>query len=518
MDPVTRLLDDLQRLLHALVAGSLALATGLLAAPLMRRANVHWTWTIAALPALLLARLLDGSLVLAAAIALACALARGRSLHRRDLDAGADLARRAGARRALPVAAVARRLRERPSGSRLRLGVDGGGRSVSVPFGPGALGHMLVVGATGSGKTVTQTLIAMRAIEAGLAAIVLDPKGDAQMTAQLAAAAARAGRPFLRWSTCGPTVYNPYACGGQSEIADRVLAGERFTEPHYLRQAQRYMGHLVRALTATRREVSLAAIVALLEPKRLEALLRELPDERQASAGHDYLDSLSSRQLRDLSGVRDRVAVLAESDVGPWLDPGSAAGPLLELGNALDARAVVCFALESDSRPLISRMLAAAILADLQSAVAARQRRPGGALVVIDEFSALGAEQVVGLFGRARSAGFVLLLGTQELSDLKLEGRERVLEQVLGNLSLIVAHRQVVPESIDLLARLGGARGSWRTSWGSDGRATRTRVREPLLTPECLRTLPPGSAAVIALGEETGARVTRIEAPGSLPA
>ena len=67
-------------------------------------------------------------------------------------------------------------------------------------------------------------------------------------------------------------------------------------------------------------------------------------------------------------------------------------------------------------------------------------------LVVIDEFSAIAAEQVVRLFGRARSAGLSLLLGTQELSDLRLPGRERLLEQVLGNLSVLIAHRQVVPE------------------------------------------------------------------------
>ncbi len=43
-------------------------------------------------------------------------------------------------------------------------------------------------------------------------------------------------------------------------------------------------------------------------------------------------------------------------------------------------------------------------------------------LVVIDEFSAVAAEQVVRLFGRARSAGISLVLGTQELSDLRRQG------------------------------------------------------------------------------------------------
>ncbi len=62
-------------------------------------------------------------------------------------------------------------------------------------------------------------------------------------------------------------------------------------------------------------------------------------------------------------------------------------------------------------RPLLAQMLGAAIVQDLQSAVGALQDGPAETLVVIDEFSALAAEHVVALFGRARSAGISLLLG-----------------------------------------------------------------------------------------------------------
>ncbi len=102
-------------------------------------------------------------------------------------------------------------------------------------------------------------------------------------------------------------------------------------------------------------------------------------------------------------------------------------------------------------------MLGAAVVQDLQSTVAALQGEPAPTLVVIDEFSAVAAEHVVALFGRARSAGFSLLLGTQELSDLRLPGHERLLEQVLGNLS---AAARPPPGR----AALGGAdrRDGWR--------------------------------------------------------
>lgn len=521
--------DQLLGCAHAALALGLQLALacagGLIAARLLRRRGLHWSWLLVMLLAALpISGAFGGppALVLAGAGLLAARGARRR--HLVDLEVGgakAGLARelahplaslrrvalllaaRVGARRALGATA-----------GRLRIGVQRDGRPVTIPFAPGRIGHTLVVGATGAGKTVTQTTIALRAVEAGLAVIAIDPKGDRGLREELRGAAIASGRRFQEWSPCGPGVYNPYGRGGDTEIADRVLAGERFTEPHYLRQAQRYLGHAVRALRAAGREVSLAEIVGVLEPEGLELALRQAP-ERQAESGGAYLDSLTARQLRDLAGIRDRLAILAESDVGRWLDPAARSAPRVELMGAIQAGSVVYFDLESDSRPLLSRMLGAAIVQDLQSIVASLQRAPAPALVMIDEFSAVAAEQVVALFGRARSAGLWLLLGTQELSDLRLPGRELLLEQVLGNLSLLIAHRQVVPASIDLIARLGGSRQSWRVSWSSNGRTTRTPSVEPVLAAQSLTELAPGWGVVIPFGRAEGARVARIERQGA---
>jgi hypothetical protein len=278
---------------------------------------------------------------------------------------------------------------------------------------------------------------------------------------------------------------------------------------HYLRQAQRYLGHAVRALRASGQEVSLQGLVRHLEPARLELLVRGLA-ESEALPTHAYLDSLTARQHADLAGVRDRLAIIAESEVGPWLDPETPGAERFDLLGAVRGGAVVYFSLEADSRPLLAQMLGAAIVQDVQTTVAALQGRPVPTLVVIDEFSAVAAEQVIRLFGRARSAGFSLLLGTQELSDLRLAGRERLLEQVMGNLSVLIAHRQVVPDSAELVANLAGTAGAWRTSRRSEGGSTRTRVRERLLDPSEVMSLAPGSAAVIALVRGGSVRIARI--------
>jgi hypothetical protein len=544
--PVEHLLQWLAGTVEHLAIGLLA---GLLVAHAMRRLHLHWSWAIAVLALVLLAHaVLAGGLFTLGIATLAAAL-RGRRWHGEDVRAGADLATTA-AERATPLDGLraamrtARRLvvhtPERVCrDGRLRVGTDRRHRPVSIELGgDGGGAHTLVAGATGAGKTYTQAWIATQAIAQGMSVIAVDPKGDAGLRERLHDAARARGVAFHLWTPAGPSVYNPFARGTAGEIADRALAGERFTEPHYQRQAQRYLGHAVRALLATRGEVTLAGLVDALDPERLELLARRL-DDGSAHAVHAYLDSLAPRQRADLGGVRDRLAILAESDVGRWLDPAGGyaapeahrrlgptacgvgsqaappapASPSFALLDVVRTGAVAYFALDADARPLLGQMLGRAIVQDLQSVVAALQGRPGRCLVAIDEFSAVAAEQVAALFARARSAGVSLLLGTQELSDLRLPGRETLLEQALGNLTTLIAHRQTVPASAELIARLAGSRGAWRASVGSDGRTTRTRIGTPLIGHEEVMSLPRGCAAVLRLAAPRAAAIARMRSP-----
>jgi type IV secretory pathway TraG/TraD family ATPase VirD4 len=518
----------IEQLAHWLLHTSLHCIAGLLAGTLLAHAlrnhRLHWSWAALPMTAVTLTPSALRGWTLTVAIAGVSAVARGRRWHLEDIDAGADLARLA-AERTAPfdvIRAAVRRaeFRRRLAGAHsllrrgeLTVGSDERSRAISIPFGGVSGKHALVVGATGSGKTVTQTWLAVHAIRHGMGAVVVDPKGDRGLRDALRRGACETGRQLVEWTPDGESVYNPYARGSETEIADKVLAGERFTEPHYQRQAQRYLGHVVRALRRAGSEVSLPSIVEHLDPERLEMLARCL-SESQAAPTHAYLDSLTARQRSDLAGVRDRLAIVSESDVGAWLDPQTPGVRCFDLLETVQARAVVYFNLESDTRPLLSQILGAAIIQDLQTTVAALQGRPVPTLVVIDEFSAVAAEQVVRLFGRARSAGLSLLLGTQELSDLRPPGRERLLEQVLGNLSVLIAHRQVVPASAQLITGIAGSRGAWRTSRHSNGRTTRTRTREAVLDPDQVMSLEPGWGAVIVLGGGGNARVGRILSPG----
>jgi hypothetical protein len=339
--------------------------------------------------------------------------------------------------------------------------------------------------------------------------VLVDPKEDPKMLEHARDVAERMGRPFVHWTPQGSVLYNPYAHGSDTEIADKLLAGEQWSEPHYLRQAQRYIGHEVRTLRAAGVVVSLANVVRYLDPGELNRMVGSLPMQRVEQVTN-YLRSLTRAQQTGLSGVRDRLAVLAESDVGQWLDPETPGAASFDLLQMIEQRAVVYFSLESDRRPLLAQMLGAAIVQDLQSAVARLQGRRIPTVVVIDEFAALAARQVAGLFGRARGAGISLMLGTQELADLRVPGLEQLHDQVMGNLTSLIAHRQVVPASATLIAEVAGTQGAWSTSISSDGRSTRSRGREFVVHPDEIKSLPRGHALVIVPTAPRPVRITRI--------
>jgi conjugal transfer pilus assembly protein TraD len=503
----------------AIVGGGIATAT------LLRSRRLTWTWAMLGLPLALAVMASDAfaGFAVGAGSLLACWL--GARWHHEDRHHGGDLGE-AASRRVGMIAAVGRvrrhmqlRRRRWVSDGRLIVGRDERGLPVSIPVGYESGSHALVLGATGSGKTVSEAWIACRLIEQGHGAIVIDPKGDRLLRDELKAAAAVRGTPFLEWTPEGPLPYNPYARGSDTEIADKALAGEEFTEPHYLRQAQRYLGHAVRTMRSAQIPLTPVSLMAHLDSGQLEASARVLP-EQEAAVVQGYLDSLGERQKRELAGVRDRLSILAESDARRWLDPAEGRESL-DLKQALAARGVVYFRLDSDRRVLLSQMIAAAIVSDLVTLVGEMQAHPVATVVLIDEFSAVAAEHVARLFARARSAGISLILGTQELADLKGAG-ERLREQVLANVATVIAHRQNVPESAELIAAMAGTKPAWITTQqtqegliapGASGKGSRRRGYEYEIHPSQIKTLPTGWAAVLTPGSEQRPVIAQIHHP-----
>lgn len=194
---------------------------------------------------------------------------------------------------------------------------------------------------------------------------------------------------------------------------------------------------------------------------------------------------------------------------------------MLDLHEAVREGAVVYFRLDADRRLLLSNQIARAVIIDLIGLVAELQDDP--ILVLIDEFSAIAADQVARLFGRARSAGVSVILATQELADLKTTDGNGVLrEQVLGNIQTLLAHRQNVPESADLLASIAGTKTVWIATQqteegllthGPSGRGSRRRGHEYEIHPSQIKRLPTGQALLVTPGQTQPPTIVTVHHP-----
>jgi conjugal transfer pilus assembly protein TraD len=410
------------------------------------------------------------------------------------------------------------------SGGAIALGTDSRGRPVSIAERELAA-HGLILGASGAGKTTTLLAIVCEQIKRGRPVVAIDMKGSPAFAAAVADASAAAGRPFRIWTPDGPGHWNPLAHGNATELKDKLIATERFTEPHYQRAAERYVQTVLQTIAGSHpdRPPSLAEVVRLMDPHRLAGSLRALPRAR-AGRIQDYLAGLPPDQVSAIRGLQTRLAILTESHTGPHLEPSGAAGDV-DVRSALAGGEIVLFSLNSSSYGKLAAQLGALAVQDLVCAAGHRlsaggpERTPGVATVAIDESSVLG-ENLISLFARGRESGIGVLAATQELADF-----DRVApglrDQVLGNTALKVAHRQDVPASAQIVAQMAGTEKSWEYTEQlggplggyRTGRGTRRLGEQFVIHPNEIKALGTGQAVLISKLSGGRASTVRVAPP-----
>jgi len=218
---------------------------------------------------------------------------------------------------------------ERAAGA-VQIGSDHRGRAVLVPEQTLAA-HGLILGATGAGKSTTLLTLLSEQIRRGRPVVAIDLKGSPGFARELRTAAEAAARPFVQWTPDGGARWNPLAVGNATELKDKLLGTERFTEPHYRRAAERYLQLAIQVAqeSAPERTLTLARVVELMAPERLAVATRRLPRARSEYV-RDYLASLTPDQHSAIRGLASRLAVLTESHTGGYLEP-AAGEPTVDL-------------------------------------------------------------------------------------------------------------------------------------------------------------------------------------------
>jgi hypothetical protein len=178
----------------AIVGGAVAL--------LVRWLGGSWTFGLLALAAVPGLTLLSWRAQVCSDAYAAAVVGVGAWRHAVDVRAGGDLAQRARAR-GTPLTPIRRWLgwrRLRNGGwvtsEGVAIGFTRKGELVPIPVAGSRSVMSLMLGATGSGKTILQVLLALAAIKRGMAVIYIDPKGDDFVREELRPAAEREAGGF----------------------------------------------------------------------------------------------------------------------------------------------------------------------------------------------------------------------------------------------------------------------------------------------------------------------------------
>ena len=436
-------------------------------------------------------------------------------LERRAHEAGGDARRRAreavGIRDVLGVR-LERRSRLVAEG-RYLLGRDRRRRPVALRFGGHSGRHGLLVGASGSGKSNALLWCVARHIEAGFGVVVVDMKGDQLLARLLRREANTRRRPFRQWTLDGGDRWNPLARGNRSELKDKLIGTEEFSERHYQAMYERYLVNLFRTLEDRPDKRDLRTVIGLLDPAALAMELRELGDDRAAEEIGEYLAHLTPDQARDLRGLADRLALLVEGGHGNYLMPAGEPDGEIDLLHTIGTGDVVLFSLNSSRYGQTARLVGNMVIQDLKTVCGTIEDTPNSgkpALVAVDEFAALDGDQIAGLFQRARSAAISLVMATQELADLRRvdEGFD---EQIVGNVEWLLAGRQNNPRSAELVAGIAGTEEVWVHTFQTEeglgrptsrfaresGIGTKHRAREFYVPPDEIKRLPVGRMLLV---------------------
>jgi hypothetical protein len=368
--------------------------------------------------------------------------------------------------------------------------------------------HTWVVGATGTGKTQSVLLPALRSdILAGRAAVFIDGKGDRETLSAIWSFAREAGREgdlrcFDLRRPDQSHSYSPLLNGTPNEQADKIMAALRWDNEYYRAQSKAALLRVLRSLNATGVPYSLDDVLAALSDL---AALRALEDTVDVDHRTE-LEQIAGRwkdHLVESSGMRSQLEALLMTDFGELL---KVPRPTLDLAEAYQGGAIVYFALPVARFPETAPLVAKLVISDLNSVaglVQDGQIERGFASIVIDEFAAFAMPLFVDLLNKGRSAGMAITISHQSMRGDLAAAERGFVDQVADNTNIKICLRQSADAEY-----VAGLSGTFKTTkrteqtqaallgHGPTGLGSAREVDEYHVSPNLIRQLPQGYALV----------------------
>lgn len=320
---------------------------------------------------------------------------------------------------------------------------------------------LLVLGTTGSGKTITLRRFYQRAIMKGYPLIIVDGKPDPTNIEWLMNLAEKHNRKFFGFNCGNNLPYDPLSNGGHTELKDKIISlKDEWSSDHYRSIAEDYLQATFEVLLQSGKSFDLKRVVECLNYDELIILAREVDDDRLMKR----VKSLEQYDRDDITGLQAHLNILIHSELGKYFDKNADTFTLLDV---IEQDAVVYFALPALRFPSFSKVLGKLVINDLKAVI---DRDHGKRIfTVFDEFSVFAGEQVLNLVNMGRGKGVHAVFGTQGLADL-----DRVdvafKSQMLNCVNTLICHRLNDQESAETVASWVGTMENFTVTAQLDGK------------------------------------------------
>jgi hypothetical protein len=322
------------------------------------------------------------------------------------------------------------------------------GKPVRIPYNL-FVRHLMLVGASGVGKTTLGIWLIWQQICRGGGVIFIDAKLDVDTRNTLAYLMRTIGREndFYVLNVNDPEhshTYNPLLNGDADEVASRLLnllpSSENDPGSDYYRQSANHaLTVIVGALKAAKLRYHFTDLTILLQSApAMEWMLRQVPDGPERMALSVFLDKYRRRErggatldvnkMKDtLGGMAGRLALFAQGKFGRVFNTYA---PQIDLPSIVTGNKVLYVMLPTMAKDTASINLGKMILSDLRTATARVQALPKAQrpwppyLVFADEMGSYTMPGIARLFEQARSANIALLPAFQAFGNLREVSRE----------------------------------------------------------------------------------------------
>ena len=373
--------------------------------------------------------------------------------------------------------------------------------------------HCHVVGSTGSGKTDSLILpLFVQDIERGRGVLVMDAKGDRETLNKIYHHVKRVGREkdFLFFSLAYPeksNTYNPLLRGNPTELKDKIISANIWTEEFYKKKAEETLLLLMKCMRDVNEIVTFQKLYDLLtNEKNMVDIARRLNNRRLQDLMLTILKKYPLFQ-KDLAGMTADLGMIAESEFARLLTDEK---PEIDLLNAYQKKQIVYFQLNTQGYEETARRFGRIVLQDLKTIsnyiqAYMPEKERSFFPIYVDEFSNFAYEAFIEFLNKARGAHFGITMAHQSLGDLEKAGAPFV-KQVLENSNIKIIMRQDDPQSIETYSRISGTEKTFKDTVQTEedfisksptGMVSVRIVDEFRLKPNTIRELKRGEAAVI---------------------